>query len=357
VPVCLPTLLAQDYGGKLSIVLVDDDSTDGTADAGRQAAKEAGWTVTETAPGQAEAARTGNAVAVGGDRHLTIVRGQPAPPGWAGKVWAMSQGVSAAGPAAVFLLFTDADIAYAEGTVTALATAAGAGQYALVSQMALLRARARWEKVLVPAFVYFFMQLYPFRRVNNAGRKTAAAAGGCMLVRADALAAAGGLDQIRAARIDDVAFGTLLKRTGARCWLGLSTDVTSLRPYDRLADIWNMVARSAFTQLRYSVTLTVGTVLGLAWLYLLPPAALVAGVLLLGAGASAPTAAWLAAAGFVGWLAMSVTYVPMLRLYRLAAWRAVGLPIVAGLYGAMTADSARRHLGGRGGEWKGRVID
>jgi hopene-associated glycosyltransferase HpnB len=277
-------------------------------------------------------------------------------PGWAGKVWAMSQGARAAGLDAEYLLFTDADIAYAPGTLTALASAAAAGRYAMVSQMALLRAQARWEKQLVPAFVYFFAQLYPFRRVSQPQSRTAAAAGGCMLIRRDALAAAGGLEQIRGARIDDVALGTLLKRDGGRCWLGLTTNVTSQRPYDRLADIWDMVARSAYTQLRCSLTITAGTVLGLAWLYLLPPAALIAGVALLAAGAGVPAATWLAAAGLAGWLVMSVTYVPMLRLYRLPAWRAPGLPLVAALYAAMTADSARRHLAGRGGEWKGRVV-
>ncbi len=177
-----------------------------------------------------------------------------------------------------------------------------------------------------------------------------------MLVRADALAAAGGLAQISGARIDDVALAQLLKQSGGRCWLGLTTDVTSRRPYSRLADIWDMVARSAYTQLHYSLALTAGTVVGLAWLYLLPPAAAIAGVVLLAAGAAGSTALWLAAAGLAGWLLMAVTYVPMLRLYRLSPLRAPGLPLVAAMYAAMTADSARRHHGGRGGEWKGRVI-
>src|SRR5262249_3607738 len=140
---------------------------------------------------------------------------------------------------------------------------------------------------------------------------------GCMLVHADALAAAGGLAQIGGARIDDVALARLLKRAGGRCWLGLTTDVTSRRPYDRLADIWNMVARSAYTQLRYSLALTAGTVVGLAWLYLLPPVAAVAGVAASATGAAGPTAGWLTAAGLAGWLLMAVTYLPILRLYGL----------------------------------------
>lgn len=358
-PECLPSLLEQDYGGGFSMVLVDDDSTDGTADAARLAAKAADWSVADERVGQETAAP--DRAAAASDRHLTIVRARPAPPGWAGKVWAMSQGLAAAGPgaagpAADYILFTDADIAYAPGALTALARAAAAGHYALVSQMALLRAQSRAERLLIPAFVYFFAQLYPFPRVNRPEARTAAAAGGCLLVRSDALAKAGGLAKIHDARIDDVALGRLLKRSGGRCWLGLTTDVASRRPYDRLADIWNMVARSAYTQLRYSLALTAGTVLGLAWLYLLPPTAAIAGLLLLATGGGLPTSAWLAAAGGLGWLTMSLTYVPMLRLYRLPAWRAAGLPVVAGLYAAMTADSARRHLAGRGGEWKGRVI-
>jgi hopene-associated glycosyltransferase HpnB len=226
-----------------------------------------------------------------------------------------------------------------------------------VSQMALLRAETGWERAIVPAFVYFFAQLYPFRRVNRPGR-TAAAAGGCMLVRRAALAAAGGLAPISGARIDDVALGRLLKRAGASLWLGLSTGVTSTRPYDRLADLWDMVARSAYTQLRYSPLALAGTVLGLLWLYLLPPAAALAGagLLLAGAGGGAGTAAWLAGAGVAGWAIMAASYVPMLRLYRLSPLRGLTLPLIALLYAGMTADSARRHHAGRGGEWKGRTI-
>jgi hopene-associated glycosyltransferase HpnB len=266
----------------------------------------------------------------------------------------MSQGVAAAGDPD-YLLFTDADIAYAPGTVTALVRAAADGQRGLVSQMALLRADTGWERVLVPAFVYFFAQLYPFRRVNRPGR-TAAAAGGCMLVRRDVLDSAGGFAEIRGARIDDVALGRLLKRrAGARTWLGLTTDVTSTRPYDQFSELWNMVARSAYTQLRYSPAMLAGTIAGLAWLYLLPPLAGIAGVAWLAIGGGA-AAGWLAATGLAGWALMTVSFLPMLRLYRLSPLRALSLPFIALLYAGMTADSARRHHAGRGGEWKGRVI-
>jgi hopene-associated glycosyltransferase HpnB len=252
------------------------------------------------------------------------------------------------------LLFTDADIGYAAGVVTALVRSAGGR--CMVSQMALLRAASRWERVVVPAFVYFFAQLYPFRRVNRPGGRTAAAAGGCMLVRRAALEAAGGLAVIRGARIDDVALGRALKRdAGTAIWLDLSTGVTSTRAYDGLGELWDMVARSAYTQLRYSPVLLAGTVAGLAWLYLLPPAAAVAG-LAAGLAGGAAAAWWLAAAGLAGWLLMAVSFVPMLRLYGLPAWRGLTLPLIAGLYAGMTADSARRHHAGRGGEWKGRTI-
>ena len=335
---CLPTLLGQDYQGRLSVVVVDDDSTDGTA----KVASELGAAVP--------------------NRELTVVSARPTPPGWAGKVWAMAEGAQAAGIEATvaeadYILFTDADIAYAPGTLDRLASAAAGGEYALVSQMALLRTGNQPEKLLIPAFVYFFAQLYPFPRVSRPRSRTAAAAGGCMLVRASALASAGGLAPIRDARIDDVALGKLLKQAGNRCWLGLTTDVVSMRPYNRLTDIWDMVSRSAYTQLRYSVALTAAAVLGLAWLYLLPPAAAVAGVALLAAGGTTTwSAAWLAAAGLAGWLLMAISYVPILRLYRLSPLRGLTLPLIAALYAAMTADSARRHHRGRGGEWKGRVI-
>jgi len=178
-----------------------------------------------------------------------------------------------------------------------------------------------------------------------------------MLVRREVLAAAGGLERIRGARIDDIALARLLKRppVAARCWLGFSTDVRSRRPYPRLALLWGMVARSAYTQLRYSPVLLACVVAGLAWLYLVPPVAAIGGLAALTAGAGT-AAAWCAAAGLAGWAVQAVTFIPMLRLYRLSWWRAPALPLVALLYGGMTLDSARRHYAGRGGEWKGRTI-
>jgi hopene-associated glycosyltransferase HpnB len=209
--------------------------------------------------------------------------------------------------------------------------------------------------------VYFFAQLYPFRRVNVPGSRTAAAAGGCMLVRRGALEKSGGLAPIGGALIDDVAMGRMIKRQRGRCWLGLSRQVVSVRPYPGLASLWQMVARSAYTQLNYSPALLAATIIGLLFLYALPPAGAVIGLAVLLSGGTAPQDAGpvvlAAGAGLAGWALMSLSYLPMLRLYRLSPLRAPGLPLIALLYAAMTADSARRHYAGRGAQWRGRTTD
>ncbi len=262
----------------------------------------------------------------------------------------MAQGLDVAqetGPG--YLLFTDADIAWGSGTLRDLVAAAADDDRDLVSQMARLRTATGWERAIVPAFVYFFAQLYPFKKVNTPKSRTAAAAGGCMLVRASALAGTG-LDPIKGALIDDVAMGQLIKHRRHRTWLGLSAGgVTSVRPYDTLASLWQMVARSAYTQLRYNPLLLAGTVVGLLFLYALPPAGAIAGL--------ATGNVLAAAAGLAGWTIMSVTYLPMLTLYKISRFRAPTLPLIALLYAAMTVDSARRHYAGRGGEWKGRTAN
>jgi hopene-associated glycosyltransferase HpnB len=313
-PVTLPSLLAQRYPGSFTVLVVDDDSRDDTATL---------------------------AAAAG----ATVVRGTGPPPGWAGKVAAMAAGTAAA-PPAEFLLFTDADIQWAPDALADLVRAACANQLALTSQMVLLRAESPAERWLIPAFVYFFAQLYPFSKVNRPGAGTAAAAGGCMLVRRDALEAAGGVARIADALIDDVALGRLLKAAGGRIWLGLTCDLHSVRPYPRLADVWRMVSRSAYTQLRYSPPLLAGTVAGLALVYLVPPAGIVVGALRRDRAT--------VALGAVGWVAMSASFAPMLRWYGLSRWHAPALPAVAALYLAMTLDSARRHRRGVGAVWKGR---
>jgi hopene-associated glycosyltransferase HpnB len=342
-PVTLPALLAQDYPGEFRVVLVDDRSEDGTGEI---------------------AAELGVKSARDGGAPLTIVGGRPRPDGWAGKVWAMAQGAAASAPTAEtgtepsrYLLFTDADIHWAPGALRELVVAAERDNRALVSQMALLRAETGWERVIVPAFVYFFAQLYPFRRVNDPANRTAAAAGGCMLVNRSALERAGGLAPIRGALIDDVALATLLKRGGNRCWLGMTTQVTSARPYPRLASLWHMIARSAYTQLRYSPVLLAGTIVGLLLLYAAPPVGAIAWLAAIISGGAGTPAVLAGSAGLAGWTLMTVSYLPMLRFYRLSPLRAPLLPLIAVLYAAMTADSARRHYSGRAVSWRGRAAE
>jgi hopene-associated glycosyltransferase HpnB len=334
-PVTLPALLGQEYPGSLTVIVVDDGSSDGTGAVAARIARPPG-------------------------RPLRVIAGTRPPGGerWAGKVWAMDQGLRAAGAIAPgqdgYLLFTDADIAWEAHQLRRLVAAAEGDDRDLVSQMALLRTATGWERVVVPAFVYFFAQLYPFQRVNAPGSRTAAAAGGCMLVRRRALA--GGLAPISDALIDDVALGRMVKRQRGRSWLGLTRQLVSVRPYPGLASLWQMVARSAYTQLLYSPAVLAATLAGLLFLYLLPPAGAVIGLaaLLAGDGAANP-AALAAGAGLAGWALMSLSYLPMLRLYRLSPLRAPGLPLIALLYAAMTTDSARRYYAGRGAEWRGRT--
>jgi hopene-associated glycosyltransferase HpnB len=315
-PATLPSLLAQDYPGPLRVILVDDGSSDGT---GALVARE--WPAVE------------------------LVRPEPPPPGWAGKLWALRAGVAAAGQVDL-LLFTDADIAHQPGSLTALVRLAQAYGLDLVSQMARLRARTPWERLVVPAFVYFFALLFPMRWVNRPGRRTAAAAGGCDLIRPAALARAGGLDAIRGAVIDDVALARAIKRGGGRVFLGLADGVRSVRAYPTLRSLWQMVARSAYAQLRHSPFLLAGTVLGLALVFLVPPVSTVVGLI---------TDLRLAALGGLAWLIMAGTYAPMLRYYGQPVLASLLLPVTATLYLAMTVDSARRHYLGRGAAWKGRT--
>lgn len=320
-PWTLPTVLAQHYPAHARVVLVDDDSDDGTGELAESLAHEDGAVLP-----------------------LTITSPGSPPPGWTGKTWALAHGVAEAGRVDR-VLFTDADIAHAPGSLTELVRSSESG-YDLVSQMAVLRADTRWERLIVPAFVYFFAMLFPFRRVNRPSSRTAAAAGGCVLLRRAALERAGGLSAIRGALIDDVALARLVKRAGGRAWLGLAGKVHSVRSYPRLRDLWHMVSRSAYTQLRHSPTLLAGTVLGLALVFLGPPAVTIAG--LTGGG---PPALLLGAAS---WAIMAGTFALMLRYYGRPKAAALLLPVTAVLYVLMTLDSARRHRYGHGTSWKGR---
>ncbi|MEW2554025.1 glycosyltransferase [Streptomyces zhihengii] len=331
----LPSLLRQDYPGRAEIVLVDDNSGDGTGELARSlAARHGGLPLTVSAPGEPE-------------------------PGWTGKLWALRHGIALAGARdPEFLLLTDADIAHQPDSLRALVAAAGpAGQaprrghggdaYDMVSLMARLRVAGGWERLVVPAFVYFFAQLYPFRWINGSARGTAAAAGGCVLVRTEAARRAGVPESIRQALIDDVALARAVRREGGRLWLGLADRVTSVRPYPRLRDLWAMVSRSAYAQLRHSPVLLAGTVAGLLLVYVVPPVALTAGLL-----GGDPAAAW---AGGLAWAVMAGTFGPVLRYYGEPLRMAPLLPFTAVLYLLMTVDSAVRHHRGAGAAWKGRV--
>ncbi|MDE2228587.1 MAG: glycosyltransferase [Alphaproteobacteria bacterium] len=313
------SLLKQDYAGAFSVVLVDDHSGDDTARIARDAA-----------------------AALGMADRLRIVAAPPLPGGWTGKLWALSTGVRAAVEAGApdLYLFTDADIAHHPRNLAELAARIGTG-YDLVSLMVRLHCRSAAERFLIPAFVYFFAMLYPFAWSNDPRKHMAAAAGGCMLMQRTAFERIGGFEAVKGEMIDDCALARAVKR-GGRIWLGLTRETRSLRAYPSLAGIWNVIARTAYAQLGYSVLMLLATVAALGVTFLAP-------VLVLPAGGLA------AMLGFAAWAVMSVTYVPMLRFYGLSAYRALLLPAIAAVYLAATVASAWRHWRGRGGEWKGRV--
>jgi hopene-associated glycosyltransferase HpnB len=315
------SLLGQDYKGRMSVVVVDDESTDGTTDVANHAAS----------------------AAHAGDR-LRVVPGTPTPSGWTGKMWAVAQGLEAAAaldPSARYVLLTDGDIHHGERNVAHLVARAEGGALDLTSLMVRLRCLSIAEQMLVPAFVFFFQMLYPFGWVNDPANKTAGAAGGCMLVRRSALERIGGIAAIKGALIDDCALAAAMKRNGP-IYLSLTNDAESLRIYGDLSEVWNMVARSAYAQLNYSPLLLLGTVLGLIVTFLAPPL-----LFLLGHGMAATF-------GLVAWIIMGACYAPMLRFYNRPLWWAPLLPMVALVYLGATIDSALRHMRGKGGAWKGR---
>lgn len=344
-PETLRSLLLQDYPGEFHIILVDDQSTDGTGTIAEAIAQE-----------------------LNQSEKLTVISAKPLPAGWTGKLWAMEQGVHQAqthDPLPDYFLLTDADIEHDRANLRQLVAKAQQDDLDLVSLMVLLRCQSFWEKLLIPAFVFFFQKLYPFPWVNDPNRSTAAAAGGCILMRREALTEIDGLQSLRQALIDDCSLAQQVKGRGSQAagktegsdrspsatsgkiWLGLTQTTRSLRPYDTLATIWEMVARTAYTQLGYSPWLLVGAVVGMTLIYLVAPIALFMGV---------ATQNWvLTTTGLVGWVLMTIAYLPTIRLYQLSFLWAVCLPAIALLYNLMTIDSAIRHWRGQGGAWKGRT--
>jgi hypothetical protein len=396
-PITLRSLLLQDYPGTLNVLLVDDRSTDGTA-----------------------ACAEGVAYAIDKSQQLHIISGETLPSGWSGKLWAVEQGIKTATeslPAPEYFFLTDADIEHDISNLRRLVAKAIQEDLDLVSVMVRLRCESFWEKLLIPAFVFFFQKLYPFRWVNNPNNPIAAAAGGCILIRKDALEQIGGIQTIRQTLIDDCALAKAVKEKGrgentgtrgegtrgrgdagtrgrgdagtrgrgdagrgedagtrgrgdaekisptspvgersrttspkkGRIWLGLSTMTRSLRAYDSLMTIWDMVARTAYTQLNYSPLLLLGTLIGMTLIYLVPPMSIIFGLL---------TGNWaIALTGLSAWLLMTLAYFPTTRFYQLSFGWAFCLSAIAFLYTLMTLDSALRHWQGRGGAWKGRVYN
>jgi hopene-associated glycosyltransferase HpnB len=313
-------LLAQDYPGEVSVILVDDSSTDGTADVALAAAA--------------------------GDRRLSVIANTPLPAGWAGKMWAVNSGLSQLPPAARWVLLTDADIYHEPRLLRRLVAKAESDGRVMVSLMVKLNCETFWERLLIPAFVYFFQKLYPFTRVNDRRDRMAAAAGGCMLVRRDVLDRIGGVRRIRDAIIDDCALAREVKDCGP-VWLGLAEETRSLRRYDRLGEIWDMVARTAYTQLSYSPLMLAGAVAGMGLLYVLPVFAMFWGLVTMDLPALV--------AGLGALLLMAASCQPVMRLYGLGPAHALSLPLAGLLYGMMTWSSGWRHWMGRGGGWKGRT--
>jgi hopene-associated glycosyltransferase HpnB len=302
---------------------VDDNSSDGTAEAACQAASNSSH-----------------------PDALTVIRGQSLPDGWTGKLWAMQQGIEQALRVhPQFLLLTDADVQHSPENVATLVSVAESRGYDLASFMVKLHCHSLPEKLLIPAFVFFFFMLYPPEWIRNPLRKMAGAAGGCVLIRPEALARTGGVEAIRGQIIDDCALAGMVKCSGGKVWLGVTPDTCSLRAYKSFSEIERMIARTAFNQLQHSTLLLLGAIAGLLLIYLLPLALLLSG--------SRELALIGAAAYFLMWVA----YLPMIRFYRLNAMWALTLPFSAAFYMAATVHSALNYWSGRGGHWKGRAQD
>ncbi|GBR47472.1 glycosyltransferase [Neokomagataea thailandica] len=320
VKACLKSLLAQDYNGTLSVILVDDNSTDGTGDLARSVPDP--------------------------KKRLTVLTGENRPAGWSGKLWAVHQGVQHAltniGPHG-YILLTDADILHARTHVASLVSKARDDNLDLVSEMVALNCESQAERFLVPAFVYFFAMLYPFSRTADPSSRVAGAAGGTILLRRRALERIGGIETLKGALIDDCTLAAHVKRSGGRLYLGHSAQAWSIRPYQGAHDVWKMIARTAYVQLRYSPLLLVGTVIGMGFVWLLP---IFYAVFAKGRPRKI---------GLLTYLISCATFLPTLRRFELPLWRALPLPLVAAFYMAATIGSAINHHRGTGVQWKERA--
>ena len=313
----LRSLLIQQFNGELKIVLVDDNSSDGTGALARELA------VT--------------------DRRLSVLDGELLKTGWTGKMWAVSQGLRQTETlAADYVLFTDADIVHGPGHLASLVSRAERDQLSLVSEMVRLRCESLAERATLPAFVFFFQLLYPFRWVCDPGRTTAAAAGGTMLVAQEALRRVDGVNRISRALIDDVALAREIKRGGHRIWLGHGEQVVSERRYAGFSDVWKMIARTAYVQLGYSPWVLIGTCVGMLLVYVEP---VLASLFATGA---------LRWAGAVCWTGMAIAFQPTLWRYRRSPAWGLLLPVIGLFYLMATISSAVRFYQGRGGQWKNR---
>lgn len=317
------SLLRQDFGGDIRLFVVDDHSTDGTANAARASAG-----------------------MLGSSEKVSVIPSDPLPLGWTGKVWAMQQGWQAACDISPeFILFTDADVEHSPDNVSRLLAQAEVGRYDLVSLMVRLRCENLREKFLIPAFVYFFFLLYPPAKISNPRSRVAGAAGGCILIRREILETIGGLESIRGEIIDDCSLAKRTKAVNGRLWLGVTDETRSLRSYGTLSNIRDMIARTAFNQLRHSMVLLAGCVAGMLLTFIAP-------LLLVSSNKLA-----------IGWIAMAacmlmfVSYMPTLRLYRINPLNALTLPFAALFYTYATILSAWNYRLGKGGNWKGRDQD
>jgi hopene-associated glycosyltransferase HpnB len=317
------SLLTQTCAQSIHVFVVDDHSTDATAEAARRSATN-----------------------FGRPNALTVITGSPLPAGWTGKLWAVEQGIEEAMQSRPqFLLLTDADVHHSRDNVATLAAVAGAENSDLTSFMVKLHCQSLAERFLIPPFVFFFFLLYPPAWIRDPQRNVAGAAGGCMLVRPESLEHAGGIAAIRGKIIDDCALARAIKQSGGRVWLGVTPDTCSTRAYGTFREVERMISRTAFNQLRHSTWVLLGALVGLTVTYLLPLVLLLSGDALL------------AILGAVSWLLMTAAYLPMVRFYGLSLAWALTLPLSACFYMLATIHSAIKFWSGRGGEWKGRVQD